>query len=221
MMLFILILLIPTSLSESRTAKLALLLALAIAAIAHLWPVWTRRALAALPFLLIEWPFAAQKIFLTHYDWLAHLPKSWHQRMEIWDYMSYRIMEKPLLGWGLGTSHTLPFQEPNGAHYVLTKVAASHPHNAVIELWADLGMPGLALGIGFALLVLRKAGRLAPPLVPFALGAWVAGLCLTLVAYDLWTDSLFAAFAVTGFGFALLEKRQALSTGYSNQNIAS
>jgi FtsH-binding integral membrane protein len=63
------------------------------------------------------------------------------------------------------------------------------------------------VGIFFALFTLDRAASLSPKLVPFAIGAWVAGLTLSLVAYGFWTDSLFATFALTGFAFALLDHR--------------
>ncbi len=105
------------------------------------------------------------------------------------------------LGWGIDTSHTLDFRNPHGAHYVYTTIPASHPHNVVAQLWVEIGVPGLALGLAFALLTLRRAGRIEPHLAPF--GAWAAALTLALTAYSFWTDSLYAAFALTGFAFAL------------------
>jgi hypothetical protein len=67
-------------------------------------------------------------------------------------------------------------------------------------------LPGLALGILFALLVLQWIGRLKSEIVPFALGAWITAFCLSMIAYDFWTDSLWAASALTGFAFALLQR---------------
>lgn len=206
LLLFLLILFMPASLTESRSAKLALLLALPAIIAAQAWPTLTRRGLALAPLLAITWPFVAQQFFLRHGDLLARFPDSWRARMEIWDYMSYRIMEKPWLGWGLGTSSVVPFQEPHGAQYVFTTIPAAHAHNAVVQLWVELGLPGLALGVAFALLTLRRASRLTPDIAPFAIGAWIAALCLSMTAFHLWTDSLFACLALTGFAFALLER---------------
>jgi O-antigen ligase len=121
--------------------------------------------------------------------------------------MSFRIIEHPWLGWGLGSSSSLPFKEPHGALYMFTDKPAAHPHNVMTQLWAELGLPGLAIGLAFAFLMLRKISRLDPRLAPFALGAWVACFCLSLTAYDFWTDSLFAAFALTGLAFAILQKQ--------------
>ena len=200
-------LLFAASLTESRAAKLALIAGLAVTLCASFWPVMLARCLKALPFLLLGWPFMAQGVFRTHYEWLKHLPDSWHARMEIWDYMSYRILERPWLGWGLGTSHLLPFHDPDGAFYIFTVIPASHPHNMITELWVELGLPGLFVGVWFVMTVLMRALRVKPEHRPFALGAWMASLCLSLVAYDFWTDSLMAAFAMTGLAFALIDPK--------------
>jgi O-antigen ligase len=210
--LFVLALLIPASLTESRAAKLALVLGLAAMIGAQLWPIVTTYVLGVLPLLLLGWPFAAQKVFLSHYDWLAHFPDSWRDRMEIWDYMSYRILEHPWLGWGLGTSHLLDFQQPHGSQYVFRMTRAMHPHNVVTQLWVELGLPGLALGLAFAFVMLSKAYHLHAKIRPFALGSYAAALTLSLVAYDFWTDSLFAAFALTGLAFSVINRRLARVT---------
>jgi O-antigen ligase len=206
-LLLIAVLLFPAGLTESRAAKLALVAALLTAAAAYRAPQLTRRGLGGLVILLLGWPIIVQKSFIVFQDQLGRLPDSWRARMEIWDYMSYRIFEHPWLGWGLGTSKALDFRDPHGDLYKFVLAAAPHPHNVVTQLWVELGLPGLALGVAFALLTLRQAGRLRPPLVPFAYGAWVAALCLCCVAYNFWTDSLFSAFALTGFAFALLDRR--------------
>ncbi len=210
---FLVALLVVAGLTESRASKLALVVALPVMALARFSPLRAARVLALLPFAFVVWPFAAQKVFLACHACVEHLPPSWHARMEIWDYMSYRIMEKPWLGWGLGASHTLPFQAPHGGMYVYTVVPASHPHNVFVQLWVELGMPGLVLGIAFALLMLRKAVRLDARLSPFALGAWAAAFSLSLAAYDFWTDSFFAAMALTGLAFALLDREARAGAG--------
>lgn len=205
--LFVAALLFPASLTESRAGKLALVAGLAVALASSIGPRLVAKALLFLPVLLTGWPYAARTLFMALHDKLGAIPASWQHRMEIWDYMSWRILERPLLGWGIGTSHVLPFQEPHGSLYEYATAPALHPHNAVTELWVELGIPGLALGLLFSYWALRKANRLSPALVPFAFGSWTAALCLSLTAYNFWTDSLFAAFALTGFAFSLLDAK--------------
>ena len=125
-------------------------------------------------------------------------------RVEIWDYLSWRIAERPWLGWGLGSSHLLEWVNPDSLAYHFVHQPAPHPHNVFIELWVELGIPGLILGLAFAALTLRKIEHMPPQFMPYATGAWAAAFCLSLVAYDFWTDSLFTTFALIGFAFALL-----------------
>ena len=209
----ILLLLVPAGLTESRASKLALIVGLPVAYAASLWPQAVRRLLMAATVLLAGWAFAAQQFFLHATDWLKHFPPSWYARMEIWDYMSYRIMDRPWTGWGLGTSGTLDYTQPHGADYVyITAHPASHPHNMLTQLWVELGLPGLVIGFAFAALTLHRIGKLDSKTAPFATGAWAAALILSLVAYNFWTDSLFAAFALTGFGFAMIKAQDGNAT---------
>lgn len=204
--LFVVALLFPASLTESRAGKLALVAGLAVTLAASLGPKLVSRTLMLLPVLLAGWPYAARSLFIAFHDKLVLLPPSWRHRMEIWDYMSWRVQEKPFLGWGIGTSPLLPFQEPHGDLYEFAVIPAAHPHNAITQVWVELGIPGMALGLLFAYWTLRKARGVSPALVPFAFGSWIAALCLSLTAYDFWTDSLFAAFALTGFAFSFLNR---------------
>jgi O-antigen ligase len=203
----LLLLFIPAGLTESRSSKLALVAGLIILLAAYMAPVVVRWLLAATTILTIGWSFIGRHIFLYYPAMLAHVPPSWRARVEIWDYMSYRIEEKPWLGWGLGTTRTLDFLNPHGSSYLFTHMPAAHPHNVMTELWVELGIPGLALGIAFAFLTLWQISRLDRRLVPFALGAFTACLCFSLIAYDFWTDSLQAAFALTALAFAILQKQ--------------
>jgi len=200
----ILALFIATGLTESRAAKMSLLAGLVIVVFGTYRPRQVFIVLAALPAMLCLWPFVIQTLFISCHDLLRHLPDSWLARVEIWNYMSYRILEHPWLGWGLGTSHLLPITTPHPEQNVFIHTAAGHPHNAIVQLWVELGVPGLALGLAFAWLTLAQAARLEERLRPYAFGAWMAGLSLSLVAFNYWSDSLFACFALTGFTFSLL-----------------
>lgn len=200
-------LLIPCLLTESRATQLALMAALFVIVTAHYWPIATRRGLLVLLALTVAWPFAVQNYVSDHAEALRDFPDSWHARMEIWDYLSYRIQERPWLGWGLGSTHTLPMV-PHEVSYTLIRIPAAHPHNMMTQLWVELGIPGLILGLSFGMLMLDRASKFNARIAPFAMGAWAAAFVLLLVAYNLWTDSLFAAFALVALAFVMLEKDQ-------------
>lgn len=206
--IFGLMLLFPTSYTDSRATKAAYLLGLSVMIGASFFPRFVRHALEVTFIFLLSFPFSVTWLFLYHHNLLDHLPPSWMARVEIWDYMSYRIFDRPFWGWGMGSSHSLSFQEPHLQLYrYSTLFPASHPHDAIVQMWVELGLPGLLLGTLFSFYLLKAASRLSARLVPFALGAWTSALAVSLVAYSFWDDSLFGAFALTALTFALLERQ--------------
>jgi O-antigen ligase len=205
--IFVAVLILPFSLTDSRATKVAFLLGLAVSGAALLLPRVTKWALVATLLALLSIPFEITRIFLFHHAWLTHAPPSWIHRVEIWDYMSYRLFERPWLGWGMGTSRLLPYGEPHGASYIYVVTRAGHPHDAILQLWVELGLPGLALGVVFALLMLHKASCFPRPIVPFAFGAWTAALAISAVAYNFWDDSLFSLFALTALSLKMLSRQ--------------
>jgi O-antigen ligase len=54
--------------------------------------------------------------------------------VDIWTFVSARMTEKPLFGWGLDASRTFKGHIP------------LHPHNAALQLWFELGAVGAVLG---------------------------------------------------------------------------
>lgn len=203
---FIALILIPVLLTESRATRLAFFIGGVVTLAAHITARHTQRGLTMLVGMLLMMPFLVTSIFLEHPNWVQSLPPSWHHRVEIWDYMSYRIFEKPWAGWGLGSSYLLPFAQPHGNMYQYVTQPAGHPHNVILQLWVELGFGGLVLGIATITTLLGKAARLATPIVPFAFGAWAAALCISTVAYSFWDDSLFACFAMTIVAFIVLDR---------------
>ena len=204
---FAALMLTPVMLTESRATRLAFFLGFAVTIMAHHLPNLARRSLIGLLMVLIALPFIITTAYIQHPQWIADLPPSWHHRVEIWDYMSHRIFERPFFGWGLGGSHLLQYAQPHGLTYEYVKQAASHPHNAIIQLWVELGIVGLALGAAIAIALLQKATRFIAPIIPFALGSWAAALCISSVAYSFWDDSLLSLFAMTMVALIILNQQ--------------
>lgn len=66
----------------------------------------------------------------------ADLPPSWADRLRIWSFVAERMTEHPLRGAGLDASRAFPG-------------VLLHPHNAPLQLWYELGVPGAVLGMLF------------------------------------------------------------------------
>ena len=125
------LILLPITLTESRATRAAFLLGFIATIAAFIAPIIARRTLAVLLVASAALPFCVMEIFLNHHTWFEHLPPSWQDRVEIWDYMSYRIVERPFLGWGLGmgSSRLLPYLLPHGQLYRFVDTEAANPHD--------------------------------------------------------------------------------------------
>lgn len=109
-------------------------------------------------------------------------------RLLIWSFVGDRIAERPLAGWGLDSSRAFPGGKdpirPGESWLPL------HPHNAPLQLWLELGVPGAVV---FALLVAAAWLGLAeaewPRLFAAAAGGSLAiGLVASFATYGIWQE---------------------------------
>jgi exopolysaccharide production protein ExoQ len=140
---------------------------------------------------------------------VRHLKPSSVDRLEIWSYMSDRVAERPLLGWGLSSATAVPIRASERASFHLPHVQGVYPHNQWLQLWVEMGVIGAAFGVAAALLILTRVWRLPYVLRPFAVAAVAAAMVVGSVNYELTTDSWWAALAVTGALFMILGRRVA------------
>jgi exopolysaccharide production protein ExoQ len=188
-----------------ETALTAFLLGAAAAVLLYCWRHWLTRAVAALSIALIV---AAPLIFPPLVRVAAvesaarHMKNSvWH-RLEIWSFVGDRIAEKPLFGWGLDSSRAIPGgNQPIPGGYPGQVMLPLHPHNAPLQLWLELGVPGALL---FALFVARLWLALGkapwPPLFAAAAGgSLVAALVVALGSYGIWQEWLISSEFLTLF----------------------
>jgi exopolysaccharide production protein ExoQ len=109
-------------------------------------------------------------------------------RLLIWSFAGDRIAEQPLFGWGLDSSRAIPGGEdlirPGETWLPL------HPHNAPLQLWLELGVPGavlFALVIALAWWVLAEAHW--PPLFFAAAGGSLTTAFVGCFAtYGIWQE---------------------------------
>lgn len=119
-------------------------------------------------------------------------PRTWEHRVGMWSYAAAEISSVGLLGAGYDASRVLADRGDiigdiaPGASPAVAEMEAIrlHPHNAVLQIWLELGAPGAAAlmlvlaGIGAAFLRSRApvpsragaAGALAAMSVPFLIG---------------------------------------------------
>jgi len=172
-------------------AKAALAAGLPMGLLLYLWRVRVARVAAVMSVLII---ITAPLTFasLTQLPLLAKtadaVKLSAGHRLLIWSFAGDRIAERTLTGWGLDASRAMPGGEnlirPGQTWMPL------HPHNAALQLWLELGVPGAVL---FALLVALAwqalAGAPWPHLFAAAAGASLAiALFACFASYGIWEE---------------------------------
>lgn len=161
---------------------------------------------------------------LTKAPWL---PLSAHHRLQIWAFTSEAVLERPILGWGMDTTRSLPGGK---AQVVITRPPAQgeatgagatsasepplvgellplHPHNAALQVWLELGAVGAVLAMAFVVLTVSRVGRLSGQKVDraAALGFISAAFVIAYFSYGIWqTWWLAALWLCTAFTLASL-----------------
>lgn len=118
---------------------------------------------------------------------LPTLPQSALHRLEMWEFVAGRIEERPLLGYGLDGSRVLPgAAEP----YRLGggQVMGLHPHNAPLQVWLELGLPGAVLAALGAFIAFRGIGVAAGSRLSATAGAGAGVTVLTVasLSFGIW-----------------------------------
>src|SRR5579883_2632305 len=172
---------------RSRSAMLAVVMAMAVWPVARLLP----RAAAT----LIGAGLIALVAVRIHQA-VPRFDNSAIHRFLIWHFAIDRIAEKPLLGWGLDASRALPggsepIEEPRLPELLHggTLWMPLHPHNAALQWRVELGLPGAALATLVVLYILwcASAPETGPPALRAASLAAVAGaLVVAMLSYGFW-----------------------------------
>ena len=147
-------------------------------------------------------------------EMLSQLSSSLH-RLAIWKAVSIEAFSCQPFGCGADYARmwkeTAPMVDVPGAPVALS-VSPIHPHNVFMQLWLELGLPGvfaMAAFLWFGLATLLRA-RLSRAVGAAIAGAFVAILISVMVEGSLWQVWRLAAMALAASGVALahmLEKR--------------
>lgn len=135
-----------------QTAIYAFIFASAFFVVSYLAPLWsTRISMVASFIMLLLSPILHTSIIrpmeiinVTYYS--LFLNNSYFYRLLIWEYFAHKFFEKPLLGWGLGSSRYL-YDKPNAIDKFDNVI---HPHKSVLQAYVELGVFG---GVLFSLFV--------------------------------------------------------------------
>ena len=163
----------------------------------------------SLPFLSQQFPsYDAAENGMSIHESVGH-------RILIWRFTSDRILEKPIIGWGVGASRTIPGGDVkrdlvlNGVKRSLDQLPL-HPHNAVLQVWLELGSVGVAIlagitGLLTVYLMRMRASRLEQGLM---LGAIAVGFVIMSVSFSIWSSWWLSALFLFSLMFIAVVRRQ-------------
>lgn len=125
------------------------------------------------------------------------MPPSTHQmlsstnsqaRVDIWRSFGAAVRVRPFLGTGFSPGPA--FASSAAAARVdpsyRTFLAVGHPHNAPLQVWAELGAAGAFLALSLLLLILRQVARLSPGEFAPSLALMGAAAAVSLVGHGVW-----------------------------------
>lgn len=187
--LFALLLAVVLAATKSQSAQLGFILA-AVAYIAFPykqswgWPV----VAAALALFMLATPWLTQFMFhkiAADIGDVKFLSKSYaNQRLEIWDFVSRRALEKPVLGHGAEAARVIKDFDNAKLFWPTTQVL--HPHNFAVQIWLEFAALGTITVSLFFGDMLRQMRNLKPAAARAVFPLFVASLSVATTGYGLW-----------------------------------
>lgn len=199
--------------------KLSIILGLSAGSVAYVAAryktIWSSRIIGAVMVATILAAPAASAFLPEVRDGLADRNTSALHRLIIWSFTRDRITEHPLKGWGMDASRTIPGADEEKLVSLISSQGEArvqnfsllplHPHNGVLQLWLELGLPGAMLGAILAWGLCRHAPHTSRP--PLTLATLATGFVLSNLSYGLWQSWWQASFWMTTLIFAATAPR--------------
>jgi O-antigen ligase len=115
------------------------------------------------------------------------IPAAARHRIAIWAFAAQRIDDHPILGWGMNASKMMPGGKDLlvlSPELELGETLPLHPHNALLQVWLELGIAGFGFYCLIVAGTMLRAARSS--LAPFAIGQTTAILTIANLSYGSW-----------------------------------
>jgi len=212
-----------TSVYSSSDATIAgLAVSGVVFALARAWPRTTLNlAMACCILYILTAPFlhakltdpkhwgVTGKLMEAEQTWM---PRSAYHRLLIWDFTAEKALERPITGWGFYSSRVIPGgKEKLDSH---EDALPLHPHNGVLQIWAELGGVGALLLVLLCLSIRRAMTQLRNP-QECAIGTsiFMCAFVIICVSYGIWQSWWIAALLLVSAFFVGAKQEAPQSAG--------
>ena len=132
-------------------------------------------------------------IFVLLLNWIKpfsnSIPPSTLDRIEIWHRSATAVFEAPWFGYGIGITRYLTLPQELMEKYKYHVTPTTHPHNAPIQLWLELGVMGLSIFLLLLCFAVQPLKRVPRPCLCIALAVAVGVIFTSLVSFGFWQET--------------------------------
>jgi len=214
--------LFPSVYSRCDAAIAGLAVSGMVFAVARVWPRATlNMAMACCILYILAAPFlhakltdpkhwgVTGKLMEAEQTWM---PRSAYHRLLIWDFTAEKALERPITGWGFYSSRVIPGgKEKLDSH---EDALPLHPHNGVLQIWAELGGVGALLLVLLCLSIRRAMTRIRSlPECAIGISMFMCAFVIICVSYGIWQSWWIAALLLVSAFFVGAKQEAPQSAG--------
>jgi O-antigen ligase len=106
-------------------------------------------------------------------------------RIEIWDFVARKALEKPLVGHGL--EFTRDYDNFETPQRFLVSNSILHPHSAILQIWIELGLAGVIGVLVLSAYLLMAIFKVSDPVArKAALSLFAVSALVSCFSYGMW-----------------------------------
>ncbi len=123
-------------------------------------------------------------------------------RLENYDFLSKRILEKPLVGFGMDSTRSMTFDTHK---FFFPSDQIMHPHNIVLQVWIEFGLIGVLFFTAFLVFLAKSMMDMSPKRRGLSLVVFFVVFVFLMVSWSIWASWLLGAMCVLA-GLTFLQK---------------
>jgi exopolysaccharide production protein ExoQ len=158
------------------------------------------------PFMLTKYEISTLSLMKE-----ISLPFSALHRIQIWEFTANKIKLKTFSGWGMNASRDMPDGKTvlrNYDGYKHGEAIPLHPHNAMLQIWLEQGLPGIILYLGLSVFIIMSSVRRHRSKIEasFMFGQFVTMLTIANLSFGIWQSWWMAALWLAAATMVMISK---------------